>query len=511
MTFRSVLFARSEDGERASTAMMPSCFCDLNLDQVVDAITATKNEYNLKPFFYVPLRDVDSILFRYEVMQDLGEATLFSNLRSFAEKMRTMREHLARSVKTSYKYQHEWWCLEAVNIYCDAIDCLLVDLSAASLQSRGLAGFREYVKAYAQSKRFTELHEETTALKVGLDGITYGLLLRQGAITVQQFQSEGDYSEKIEEAFRRFKQGSAKEYLTEFPEWQEMNHIEEQILNYVALLNPHVFSRLNAFCASNGSYLDATIGTFDREIQFYVAYLEYASTFISTGLPFCYAKMSDTCKEVHDSGVYDWALAARLIKEKASIVCNDFYLKGSERIIVVSGPNQGGKTTFSRTFGQVHYLAALGCPVPGKEAQLFVFDGLFTHFEKEESIETLRGKLEDDLVRIHDILKEVTSNSIVIMNEIFTSTTLQDQIFLSKNVMAKLVGLDLLCVWVTFIDELASYSEQTVSMVSTIVPDNPAIRTFRIERKPPNGLAYAMSIVEKYRLTPQLLKERIQS
>jgi DNA mismatch repair protein MutS len=181
MTFRSVLFARSEDGERASTAMMPSCFCDLNLDQVVDAITATKNEYNLKPFFYVPLRDVDSILFRYEVMQDLGEATLFSNLRSFAEKMRKMREHLARSVKTSYKYQHEWWCLEAVNIYCDAIDCLLVDLSAASLQSRGLAGFREYVKAYAQSKRFTELHEETTALKVGLDGITYGLLLRQGA------------------------------------------------------------------------------------------------------------------------------------------------------------------------------------------------------------------------------------------------------------------------------------------------------------------------------------------
>jgi DNA mismatch repair ATPase MutS len=511
MSFHSILFEKTDGAVKKETPEAPVFFADLNLDQTIDAVSAWKQEYNLKPFLYTSLNDIDAIEYRHEIFQDLENENLLESIKSFAQKMRKMREHLAQADKFYYKYQKESWFLHAVDIYCDAINSLEQDLSHAGLRSRGFLAFREYLTNYANSDRFRSLLSETKKVFEDLSSVKYSMLIKGSSIKVRRYETAIDYSAAIEETFDKFKQGAVKDYRVKFSSGPDMNHVEAGVLDLVARLYPDIFLYLENYCAGNRDYLDETIGVFDREIQFYVAYLEFIAIFKRAGLKFCYPQIVKECKEVYDYEGFDSALAYRLITEKSSVVCNDFHLKDKERVFVVSGPNQGGKTTFARTFGQLHYLASIGCPVPGRQAQLFLFDRLFTHFEKEENIENLRGKLQDDLVRIHDILGQATSNSIAIMNEIFTSTTLQDALFLSKKVMEKIIGLDLLCVWVTFIDELASYGEQTVSMVSTVDPENPILRTYKIIRRPADGLSYAIAIAEKYRLTYDHLRERIKS
>ncbi|PKM96139.1 MAG: DNA mismatch repair protein MutS [Firmicutes bacterium HGW-Firmicutes-1] len=510
MTFHSVLFEKNENRIISETLQEPDFFVNLNLDQIINAITDRKQEYNLKPFFYTALNSVETIKYRQEIMRDLENESLFNSIKSFAQKIKEMRRYADIVDKLNYKYHKEGWFLEAVEIYCEAINCLVNDLSLTELKSRGLLAFRDYMRNYAESINFTTLQMETNKLRTDLSTVKYCILIKGTCIKVRKYEEEIDYSIDVVQTFEKFKLGAVKDYKVKFSPRSGMNHVEAGILDLVAKLYPDIFLRLDNYCEKNSNYLDETTSIFDREIQFYVAYLEYISKFKREGLKFCYPQMFDENKEVYNYAGFDLALANKLITQSLPIVYNDFYLKDQERIFVVSGPNQGGKTTFARTFGQLHYLASIGCAVPGREAQLFLFDKLFTHFEKEENITNLNGKLQDDLIRIYDILKQATPNSIIIMNEIFTSTTLKDAILLGKRIMEKIVQLDLLCVCVTFIDELASFSDKTVSLVSTIVPERPEVRTYKIVRSRADGLSYAISIAKKHHVTYECLKERIK-
>jgi DNA mismatch repair protein MutS len=512
LTFDSILFQNAADRVPEEQVRAPDCFPDLNLDQIVTAITGPKAEYNLAPFFHMPLHDVDAVAFRHEVMQDLEQAPVLEAIKAFAASMRLVREHLAQlEERYCYPHQKERWFLDAVATYGAAVERLVHDLPGAEVRSRGLHAFRAHLTRYASSERFTSLMDQTKELERELAAIRYKVFVAGPRVEVRHYTGESDYSADVRATFERFQQGAVGEYRFTFTDSLDMNHIEAQILDGVAHLHPETFSKLATYCASHRDFQDPTVVSFDREIQFYVAYLDHIARFRGAGLAFSYPRVSASCKDFSVTQGFDLALAETLIGRKATPVTNDFSLSDQERILVVSGPNQGGKTTTARTFGQLHYLGSLGCPVPGTDTQLYLPDRIFTHFERQEQMTNLRGKLEDDLTRIHRILRAATPRSIVIINEIFGSTTLRDAIALSEKIGAALMGLDALGVWVTFLDEVASLGPQMVSMVSTVVPENPAVRTFKVVRRPADGLAYAMAIAENYRLTHDMITERLRS
>jgi len=351
MSLHSILYERIEDNPAGETLEAPSFFIDLNLDQVIDAVTAGRQEYNLKPFFYAFPRNKNTVLYRQEIARDLEDDTLMDAVKSFSAEMRMMRRYLAMLGELHYRYHIEGWFLEAAHVYLDAVFRLAQAVSTMELRSRGLSEFRAYLTQHVRSERFTAFRMETNNLKADLASIQYCVIINGNRVDVRKYDSETDYSAEVEATFIKFRQGAVKDYRKNLAYRSGMHHVEAAILDRVARLHPDIFARLDNYFGRNRDFPDETIRAFDREIQFYVAYLDFTAKLNRARLSFCYPRISDRSKDVYDYKGFDIALANRRVAENSPIVCNDFHLKGPERIIVVSGPNQGGKTTFARTFG----------------------------------------------------------------------------------------------------------------------------------------------------------------
>jgi DNA mismatch repair protein MutS len=505
--FESLLFTDPRAAEVGPAE--PECFADLHLDQIVTEATKGREEYELRGFYHQPLTNAEQVRYRQDVLDDLRRQPLRREIDSFAEHLRGMRRYIRVARQFQHQLTAQRWYLEAMVAYREAVRSLAAALERAAPRSAGLAALERHACELVRSPAFTEFAAACGAVEKELGELEYSVTLRGAHVQVDAFAGEQDeLVPKVQATFARFAQGEVRERGWRFRDLAGLNHVEEQVLDRVARLFPGPFERLRMFCERYGEVLDEGLLRFDREVQFYLGYLAFIEPLSADGLAFCRPELSGR-RQLTATGGFDLSLAAKLRAEGRCPVTNDVRLEDPERVLVVTGPNQGGKTTFARMIGQLYVLAALGLPVPAARASLALSDRVFTHFEQEESLETLRGKFEDELVRIHAILEASTDRSVLVMNESFGSTTLADGRLVGSEIARQIIDRGSLCVFVSFIDELASLGPETVSMMSTVDAQDPARRTFRIERKPADGLAYAAALANKYRLGYDDLRRRI--
>jgi len=504
------LLAPSGADEMIPTARAPgSVLTDLNLDAVVAALVRGREEYDLGPLYESPPTATATVRYRQDAVRDLEDPVLRSACLAFAAGMRQSRVAFATAERRTHLLQRARIQLDAVRAYARSVAEFAAALGPLSLRSSGWQRLRAYLRAYVTSPRFRSWRAEADAIDGAIAEILFLVHLKGRRVTIATHRGEVDWGAEIERTFQRFERSEGKDRRFRWSEGPDLDPVEEQIVNRVAVLHPALFSRLVAIARAAAGQLDPRIARADREVQFFLAYLELTEPLRAREFPFALPSLVDPGDGESVEGLFDLALALRTAAPDARVVPNDYAIEPPERVLVVTGPNQGGKTTFARAFGQIHFLAALGLPVPARRARVSVPDRILTHFGVAERLDQGHGRLEDDLERLRSLLDAATASTVVVLNESFTAATVQDALAVGSEVLRRVFVRGSTAVCVTFLDELSRLGPETVSLVAEVARDDPNVRTFRLVRRPADGRAYARALAERHGLAYESLARRL--
>ena len=483
----------------------------------------------------------DVIAYRQDVLADLLTdeslrdqlGQLLPGLESLADVSSVPERHLAPGREALERIARR---LGELELYVDSARTLHDALHSKTLRSEGLQRVRAALERLIASDEFKALSQELPDLRAALAsvksitiGINLGSDLTPESATILTFGAEridgrqallgrllgGWGAEKALTPLRKGERSVAA--------WQ--NDLARDLYRLFQDVAAPVASALRGYAGVSVQAL----GKLGPELAFLLGGARLARRLERAGLPTCRPALlaqDERTTELEDA--YDPVLALRLSSvahdaSAAAVVTNPVNFSGKQaRVWVLSGPNRGGKTTFTRAVGLCHVLGQAGLHVAARSARLSSADTIVTHFPSRESSRPGMGRLDDEAERMAAIFRQATPHSLVLLNEALTGTSSFEAVDLARGVVRGLRFLGARAIYVTHLHELGAAVEDINattpgdSPVGSLVAEPGAepnadgqvqIRSFRIRPGPPHGQSFAADIAEQHGISfPQLVE-----
>lgn len=182
---------------------------------------------------------------------------------------------------------------------------------------------------------------------------------------------------------------------------------------------------------------------------------------------------------LHSCGLRDVVLA---LTSAHTVVGNDLAADG-KTLVMITGTNQGGKSTLLRSIGQAQLMMQAGMMVGATAFSATVCPAILTHYKREEDTTMVSGKLDEELARMRDIAEDLRPGDLVLFNESFASTNEREGSEIGRQIISALTENGIRVIFVTHLYELAHglHRQHTANALFLHAPRaTDGVRTFRI-------------------------------
>ncbi len=195
-------------------------------------------------------------------------------------------------------------------------------------------------------------------------------------------------------------------------------------------------------------------------------------------------------------GLYDVCLTLTV---QEPLVGNDANADGKD-LVIITGANQGGKSTFLRSIGLAQLMMQCGMFAPAESFSCNICDGVFTHYKREEDVNMQSGKLDEELGRMSDIVDHITPNALVLCNESFAATNEREGSEIARQITSALLERGIKMFFVTHLYDFAQRwfdkrMENILFLRAERQPDG--VRTFKMIEAEPLGTSYGPDLYER--------------